>query len=544
MFSYLKVPLAYENDKLNYFVTGWTDPLYQFLFAGRTSLLSAYFALVLLVGTLSLVSQLANKPGRKWIIGAAVALPLLLFTQLDPFILKIAWFPALLAALLYLSAESSALKAALLANVVVLWIISASALAPLGLLLAAIWIFQVSTKPPLHFPRSGILIVSMGLVFSIWMLPNSEFPQYPPGARLAPLSPFVTTPISSMTGPMRQSNSIIFPAYQQDLRKASCLYLGLSAGILLLPILVRFLRRSCLWRELRGTLFSPALLLLVGWCLLFGELALPDNMWAYSPFQSLRRVVPGLGLTPIPWELAPLMLTFGLLTCIPAWEMARAELAVLALSVLALLLGHCSTERFVVRRENSQAGLLDRIDHSPSRYLVRHKGSWSADPTNLTVRSLDGLKKIALGTDLQYTAVANPNDAEKSLALDGNLETRWSSRGAQRKGDSFELDFDRPVRLLRIFLRLGAFKSDFPGGLAVDISKDGQSYERVVEEPHWLGPVDWTADGYPFFGPQQRVLIDLPQATAVRGLRLSQIAEGLPYDWSIAEIELYGPAVE
>ena len=67
----------------------------------------------------------------------------------------------------------------------------------------------------------------------------------------------------------------------------------------------------------------------------------------------------------------------------------------------------------------------------------------------------------------------------------------------------------------------------------------GEADVELFSQSTWLGALRWTPTGYPYFGGQADVSIDLPEAVTVRSLRFEQISSHDTFDWSIHEIELY-----
>jgi hypothetical protein len=132
---------------------------------------------------------------------------------------------------------------------------------------------------------------------------------------------------------------------------------------------------------------------------------------------------------------------------------------------------------------------------------------------------------------------ANSKDAW--LALDGNPDTRWSTASPQRPGDYFEIKFNRSLKVLRIILSVIKNPSDFPRGIRVEAKENTGSYNIVFEKIDWLGPVYWTEEGYPYFGPQSDVVIDLPKEIEVSNLKFTQISKDSKFDWSIGEVKLF-----
>lgn len=137
-----------------------------------------------------------------------------------------------------------------------------------------------------------------------------------------------------------------------------------------------------------------------------------------------------------------------------------------------------------------------------------------------------------------WTISAFPERTDPRAVLDGQPNTRWTTGEPQRPGAWLRVDLGSPVRITGLTLHLGPFRTDYPRGLAVEISPDGIRWERVSAEVMLQGPLAWAGthllrDGVDgvlvSFGPVQ-----------VRALRMVQTGRDPVFDWSVAELYLYG----
>ena len=71
-----------------------------------------------------------------------------------------------------------------------------------------------------------------------------------------------------------------------------------------------------------------------------------------------------------------------------------------------------------------------------------------------------------------WTVAAEPNDHLASLAIDGDVSTRWVSAN-QKPGDRFEVDLGRIETVDSVVMVLDRNLSDYPRGYRVEISEDG-----------------------------------------------------------------------
>ncbi len=118
-----------------------------------------------------------------------------------------------------------------------------------------------------------------------------------------------------------------------------------------------------------------------------------------------------------------------------------------------------------------------------------------------------------------------------AAAIDGDSSTRWTTGRAMLPGDGFELRWGKPTVLSRLEIDMAASPNDWPRGLGVYLSRDGQHWERVARLSEDECRAE-AADGV--------VTVSFPpfQATV---LRLRQLGRTSYWWWSIHELRLIGP---
>jgi hypothetical protein len=130
---------------------------------------------------------------------------------------------------------------------------------------------------------------------------------------------------------------------------------------------------------------------------------------------------------------------------------------------------------------------------------------------------------------------ASVNGADIGLMIDRDRTTRWES-GPQSSRTYVELDLGGVRTVAGVELALGPFVEDFPRGLLIEASEDGQTWRQL-----WRG----TSAGRAFLGAFEAPL-DVPlryhfEPTAARLLRMHLTANDDTYYWSIAELKVLGP---
>ena len=109
-------------------------------------------------------------------------------------------------------------------------------------------------------------------------------------------------------------------------------------------------------------------------------------------------------------------------------------------------------------------------------------------------------------------------------AIDGDVDTCWTSGAVQHAGMYVELDLGQPRYFFKILLRVTAAqcKADTPQELNVYVSKDGVFGDPVL--PPVYGS-EWT-------------WLDFPSAQVGRYVRF-ELTRDVPREWSIGTIELW-----
>ena len=137
----------------------------------------------------------------------------------------------------------------------------------------------------------------------------------------------------------------------------------------------------------------------------------------------------------------------------------------------------------------------------------------------------------------RWRASANANQREVSLALDGNLRTRWTSLKPQSPDLHFELDLGRMETVGGMTLNQGSSLRDYPRDLKLFVSADGKRWWNV--ETQWLSDPYWA--GNRLFNKRGDRLTYFFQPVSCRYLKLEQGGSDPVYYWSIHEIDLFRP---
>ena len=128
-----------------------------------------------------------------------------------------------------------------------------------------------------------------------------------------------------------------------------------------------------------------------------------------------------------------------------------------------------------------------------------------------------------------WQAKANVAGLTPEAAIDANRRTRWVSVQPQHPDMWFQVDLGAPTDLRRIAFDfvgdLTVYYNDYPREYRVEVSVDGQHWERLAEGPGLLDN-----------------LLNLPfEPRKVRHVRIHQTSAARQNCWSIHEIFFYAP---
>ena len=120
-----------------------------------------------------------------------------------------------------------------------------------------------------------------------------------------------------------------------------------------------------------------------------------------------------------------------------------------------------------------------------------------------------------------YSATASDNAGDTNLAIDGDTDTRWSTRGSQRPGQTFTLDLGDTENVNQVFLNSLLNPNDGPAGYNLAISTNGRNFNTVATGSNGGG----------------LTVIDFPTESA-RYIRITQTGSKSGNWWSIHEISV------
>jgi len=538
---------------LNFVSKERVDPVLAALLAlfgqGADSLLYPYLQLSLIfISCILLFKLLRAELPRVILLSLCFVASLVFLFGFERYLLRIHWYPLLLVGALCcasLNARNLPLGLLLLLITISTWILSAGSLSVFGLFIAILFYARFSNKVTTNCPSVlPVLVLGFSIIPALLYLPAYAMPQYPGGARVTPVSAFLSYP-RPLIGPFLEPFPLVYGAYMKHLHDAF-LFVSPLLALLVFGAVFGFYEARKLARNFgnkesvsgQRSFLNLVFILSLSALLVFGELLLPQSFLASAPYPTLARVVPGLAILGIPLLLLPFGLLFFLcegLTLLCGSKLWVLTGGVLLLSVLTSVLPAYSRISAPSSVLISAPGF---VEHSPSGYIYQIYGDWVAKTKNQprTFASLTRLKR-ELDFNLSISASILPEEAIK--AVDGDVHTRWRTGRAQRGGESLTLIFDRRVSILRVVLSTQGTPADFPRGIMVEGGDAEETLQVLFRQTDWLGPLRWTEANFPYFGPQSEVIIDFPEEVEVSLLKFTQVGKDSTFDWSVSEVKLY-----
>ena len=120
-------------------------------------------------------------------------------------------------------------------------------------------------------------------------------------------------------------------------------------------------------------------------------------------------------------------------------------------------------------------------------------------------------------------------------AIDGHLETRWSTGHPQAPADELVVDLGSARKVGGVELALGPFYTDFPRDLLIEGSLDKQSWVRL-----WQGPTGGLAVAAAIEDSRRLPVRIAFQSFNARHLRLRQLGSDPVFYWTVAELLVLG----
>jgi len=483
--------------------------------------------LVFLFGLIFLSQLSSSGPGKvhRFLAAVSVFCFIIAVFGIGFFESHVQWFPWLLLAAICFVKKNSILTGFIFISTGLIWSFTAGPIAVFGLLvtlIAGLFIREDS---------SGWFLISSGalLLFGMAFMPVFPFPNYPGSGSLVPPSILDLRPIS-VVGPDPRPNMLLAEAYFDQL-KTIAFCLSSIVGVV-----------SLLAERRRIAFLIPALLLVI---LVLLESYLPTRGIYHSPAYYFGQLVPGFALTGVFWRpliiLAVLFLVYG---CLAVRE--NYLVYICGISALFAIFRFSSLESldsYVVKNRANyiSSNKLDQssTEDSPSRYIAEKVGAWTLGRGEKQRRDFKVLERVLEDKSQPWNIRVGENQSQALFLTDFKTHSWWKATGPDSSTRWLEITFPTPQPLLRAVLSLGGLKHDYPRGLEVEYVLFGGISSTLKGYHPWQGPVKWTKNGLPYFGPKSEVIVDLPPESLVQRILFTQSVVEPGQPWSISEIKLF-----
>lgn len=139
-----------------------------------------------------------------------------------------------------------------------------------------------------------------------------------------------------------------------------------------------------------------------------------------------------------------------------------------------------------------------------------------------------------------WTATAEQNSKAAGDAIDNNRATGWQTGRPQATGTWFLVDLGRVETVCKIRFDLDEHNGDYPRGYKIDISTDGKLWQKVLEMGDMGGNLFWEGS-HPWMLVKEDFFTAAFPPTEARYVKMTLTASDPRYDWSIAELQMFGP---
>jgi len=287
---------------------------------------------------------------------------------------------------------------------------------------------------------------------------------------------------------------------------------------------------------LYGLLFCTTAMSAEIFCLLF-QIGL-------SPFAALRKLVPGLELTLLPW----LIISPAFFISICFLIRSRIKLFIPSGILLILFFILESTEQigFTELKAASSVAVKERnyvdrtriVSLSPSKHLLKKEGDWVAKEEMSLNRNFQTLKLINRTRAAGFILTASTNSEHAPKALDSRKTSYWSTVRGQKSSDWLKVKLKRKNTISRAVLSVKRSPEHYPRGIKVTAKNEKGEEVTILEKPEWEGPVKWTQFGYPYYGQNSEVILDFLEPVYTGELTFYQTSNS-ESPWSVFEVKLY-----
>lgn len=285
------------------------------------------------------------------------------------------------------------------------------------------------------------------------------------------------------------------------------------------------------------------------------DIFLNEELARIAPALVLARVAPGASLL----TLTPLFFGLALLSCywlvVSIWGPFRALLVMILLfSSIQVQRGAANDSLLISPNLVSPSRLqLSALNAEQlKKFLSPSLFFFSSFSKPYIAPIADGSELVRLKVKMEIQT-SNPAAVKGAKRMrDQRDDTRWGSGGGGQDGTEWiYLRLAEPVSVTGITLQPGAFFSDYPRGLEISnlascpevfALSELENHKRQVlfAQPRWLGSPRLSSAGFGYFTSQSDVFPIFAHSQTVECLLIRQLGKEPLFDWSVAELALYG----
>ena len=136
-----------------------------------------------------------------------------------------------------------------------------------------------------------------------------------------------------------------------------------------------------------------------------------------------------------------------------------------------------------------------------------------------------------------FTLSSNYGRNSLRFAIDSDHATRWGTASPQRPEMFFTVDMGKVQEICGAILYLDDFRHDFPRGLEVYVSCDGEDWKMVYDSPQVGGSLYWDENNPRIYTDEEYIRVIFKPLDA-RWVKFMQTGYDYRLDWSITEFEI------
>ncbi len=269
------------------------------------------------------------------------------------------------------------------------------------------------------------------------------------------------------------------------------------------------------------------------------DLYFPKNISSIFFIKTLQRIIPSIFLfSPYPIFLFLMLFSFFIFILKRPQNFIFIFLLNIFLSFF-IVTAHRYSPIFITDstisyieklQKNKESLTSNSILLSPSTAVIKEYGLQYYEKKDM----LFNKKHFKNILTLSPTLDSNYNKDSLKNILRKSPKARWGSKKSRQDGDEWiKIILPNEMTLTGVFISTGNFKTDFPDELEF---VDCNSNKLIMRQKN-LGNVEFTPNGYPYYGAQDKVTFLFPNNITTNCLLIKQVGKNKNYDWSISTIK-------